>query len=504
MTDTTLRPAKTWQDRLHGALVAPVQAFKVEYLPPMMVYFAYGALGLTAIASTFWVKKSLTLSPADLAGLSVWLSLPWAMKMVFGELVDTVPIFGSQRRVYIFIGAGLIALAMILLAGAAGGWLTFARPEKIYIAASLLSVLGVVLQDVVADAMTTEVVPRTTAGGTPRPEAEIETELAMVQVLGRLVFTSGMFAVAWLGGYLASVWSASSVFLLGLVIPLVSVTGAMLVKTDTAEHRDTDWRILGGGLAFGALVLALALFDVPYNQELTFLISLGVIAAMLERVTREMRPETRLKILFAAIIIFVFRSTPSTGAGSQWFMMDRYGFDELFYGTLSVIGTAITLVVAWFMADAITRVRMTTVLIWLIIGGLLLSIPGLLLIYEWPVAWTQSTARHLALIDTAATSPLANISMIPLLTLIAIYAPANYRATWFALMSSFMNLALVFGEIGTRWLNNIHVVERGQYAALPALTTWVTIIGVVVPLIAILALRHRVEDHAAPATVKPA
>ena len=37
----------------------------------------------------------------------MWLSLPWTVKMVFGELVDSVPIFGSQRRSYILIGAAL-------------------------------------------------------------------------------------------------------------------------------------------------------------------------------------------------------------------------------------------------------------------------------------------------------------------------------------------------------------------------------------------------------------
>ena len=37
-----------------------------------------------------WIKESLTLSPAQLAEISVWLGLPWTVKMVFGELVDTV------------------------------------------------------------------------------------------------------------------------------------------------------------------------------------------------------------------------------------------------------------------------------------------------------------------------------------------------------------------------------------------------------------------------------
>jgi hypothetical protein len=112
----------------------------------MMVYFAYGALGLIAVAESFWIKTSLTLSPAELAALNVWLTLPWTVKMVFGELVDAVPILGSPRRSYVVIGASFIAAGLLLLAGAAGGWLTFMTPENLYRLGSFLSVLGVVIR----------------------------------------------------------------------------------------------------------------------------------------------------------------------------------------------------------------------------------------------------------------------------------------------------------------------------------------------------------------------
>ena len=111
--------------QLEGALLAPVRALRWNYLPLLMVYFAYGALGIVAIAQSFWVKTALTMTPAELAAPGVWLTLPWTIKMVFGELVDTVPILGSQRRIYVFIGATLVAAGLLLLAGAASGAITF-------------------------------------------------------------------------------------------------------------------------------------------------------------------------------------------------------------------------------------------------------------------------------------------------------------------------------------------------------------------------------------------
>src|SRR6266702_3356182 len=78
-----------------SALMRPIQGFRLSYLPLVMVFFAYGALGIVDVTRDMWIKEQLTLSPAELAGIGIWLNLPWTVKMVFGELVDSVPIFAS-------------------------------------------------------------------------------------------------------------------------------------------------------------------------------------------------------------------------------------------------------------------------------------------------------------------------------------------------------------------------------------------------------------------------
>jgi MFS family permease len=498
MTDVSL--PRSFGDRilvlLTRAVLAPIRAFRLQYLPLLMVYFAYGALGIIAVADSFWVKKELTLSPAALAQLGVWLTLPWAVKMVFGELVDTVPLMGSRRRGYVFLGASLIATGLILLAGAAGKWITFAPPEQLYIIAQIVTVIGVVLQDVVADAMSTEVVPRVSADGTPRPQAEIDQDLGMVQILGRLALSFGALSVAGLAGFLANRLAYETVFLIGLAVPAISASGALLVRLESSESRPTDWRILGGGLAFGALTVIIALLQVPYAQEITFLMSLAVIVTMLNHVTGDIDPNTRLKIFYAALIIFFFRATPGVGEGYRWFTIDVLGFDEAFYGVLGQIGAAIALIAAWLLSDAITRVPVARVLLWLTILGGILSLPSLLLVYRVDL-WTEATfgfgARTIAIIDAAAASPLAQLSMVPLLTLIAIYAPPSKRAVWFALMASFLNLALIAGQLATKYLNQIFLIERGNYAELPALVVTAVILSVVIPLAAILAFGGRLK-----------
>ena len=97
-------------ERWLAMLVRPFKAFHWVYLPLMMVYFPYGASGIIDVTRDLWIKEQLTLSPADLAGIGVCLNLPWTVKMVFGELVDSVPIFGSQRKAYVLIGVGTSGL----------------------------------------------------------------------------------------------------------------------------------------------------------------------------------------------------------------------------------------------------------------------------------------------------------------------------------------------------------------------------------------------------------
>jgi hypothetical protein len=489
-------PSTYWRQQIENALLAPVRAVRLSYLPLLMVYFSYGAMGIIAVAQSFWIKKSLTWTPAELAALSIWFTLPWTIKMVFGELVDTVRLFGSQRRAYVFTGASMTATALILLSGSAGGWITFLPPNQIYVVASLLSVTGLVLQDVVADAMSTEVVPRVHPDGSPRPKQQIDHDLGMVQVLGRLSLSFGIFAVAGLSGWLAQMMPYDKVFLIGLVVPLISVSGAILVRLETSEIRPIDWRILGGGLAFGAVVAMLGLSGIPYSQEIIFVLSMTVVIWMLTRVTMEIDHVTRMRIAFAAIIIFAFRAVPGVGDGYTWFMIDVLKFDEAFFGVLGQIGAGVAIVAAWMFSDIVTRKPVAQVLLWITILATVLSLPSLLLVFQAHVYTEQLFgvgARGIALFDTVATSPFAQLSMIPLLTLVAVYAPAGHRATWFALMASLMNLALVAGAMQTKYLNLIFHIDRGAYGNLPLLVVTAMIIAFVVPLTAIAILGRRVR-----------
>jgi BT1 family len=167
-TSTSVAPSPP---RRSAGPLAPLRALNLRTAPPLLVYLVAGASGFASIAETFWVRERLGLSAADLIALSAWLAVPWTLKMRFGHMVDTVPVFGSRRRAYVLGGALLHAVAFLALAAAGR---TGPLPvEAVYVAASLAAVVGLVVQDSVADALTTEVVDRTGPDGAPRDLAEV-------------------------------------------------------------------------------------------------------------------------------------------------------------------------------------------------------------------------------------------------------------------------------------------------------------------------------------------
>ena len=481
--------------KLISNLYRPIEAFRLSYLPLVLIYFAYGALGIIDVSRDMWVKEKLVLTPAELAGIGVWLTLPWTVKMVFGQLVDSIPILGSKRKSYILIGAVFTAGGMLILAGAAGGWIALARPDHLFVLGAVLIVVGTVIQDVVADAMSTEVVSRIDDAGNPRPEDEVRSELGMVQVLGRLALSGGILVVAGLSGWLATFFDRSIVFLIGLAVPVLSVASILLIKSDSGERRPLDWRILGGGIAFGLVALVLALGAVPFGQELIFIVSMVVICTMLVWVTRDLDPSTRKAILFTSIIIFAFRATPAAGDGYFWWTLDVLKFDEAFYGTLRQAAALLGIAAMWLFSKQLTEYSVKWTLLWLAVAGTILSLPNIGLYYGLH-RWTETQfgfgARAIAVIDAATSSPFAQLSMIPLLTLIAFYAPKGRQATWFALMASLMNMALVAGQLQTKYLNQGFTIGRGEYGELGILLIVATLLGLVIPIGAIALFGRRV------------
>lgn len=473
-------------------LLMPIRAIRVRYIPLLLIYFAYGASGFASVAETFWVKEQLNLSAEALLVLGVWLTVPWTIKMIFGQMVDSFTIFGSNRKIYVYIGALLMIFGIVLMIGLVSNapYLQNYTKEKVYIFASVISMVGFVMQDVVADTMSTEVVDKTQS-----PD-EIKKELAMIQILARLSLGLAIFVVAGLKGWLAQIYSYETMFKLSLFIPILSIIGVSFVRLTPVESSPLNRVIFFGGFIFAIFVVVIGYNEVPYSQEIVFIVSLVVVLYMLNTLIVDLDPDTIKHIQMAMIVIFVYRAMPSVGPALTWWEIDVLGFDKAFFGTLGQIGASLALVGMWISSKYIINQSIGKVLIWMTIISTILSFPILGMYYDIHTMLGLD-ARTVALVDTAIASPFDYIAGVLMLTLVAVYAPEGKKGTWFALMASLMNIALSAGGLLSKYINNIFVMSReikengvvvtpANYDELGVVLWIVIIVGFVVPIVTIL------------------
>jgi hypothetical protein len=276
------------------------------------------------------------------------------------------------------------------------------------------------------------------------------------------------------------------------------------VRDEGSEVSKPNWWILGGSLAFVVFTLTVGFGGFPHSEEIVFVGSMTIVLFLMARLVRELEPDKRFTLVGTAVVIFIFRAIPGTGPGATWWMIDDLKFDQHFLSILSLIGSTLTLAGMFIFRRFMAERSIAYVVGFLTVIGTILTLPVVSMYYglhEWTARMTGGIvdARFIALINTALESPLGQISMIPMLAWIANSAPANLKATFFAVMASFTNLALSLSQLGTKYLNDIFVVTRevrdqasgvlqtpADYSQLGSLLIWQVLLGLALPLAAIL------------------
>ncbi|WP_083100198.1 hypothetical protein [Pseudophaeobacter leonis] len=529
--------AYKWFDQI---VLDLLRQLRWSFLPPLLIYFAYGVQGITSVAATFFVKEYLDLEAAFLAGLAFWVGLPWALKMPLGHLVDLI---WRWKYLLILLGAGLMATSYGIIAG------LLMLPDEMarimpanawYVTSALLAPCGFVLQDVVADAMSVEAVPHRTPEGDAYSVSDSRVMHTTMQTLGRITLIGGFSAAAAMNVWLFDGADAlpqsekgalyAHIYLLALAVPLLSLSGiavallqrlhlgkklrrmgvsALEINARLTVPRDPVsvnwWYFIGGG-AFVALSLSVGLSDVQQAQELVFAGSMLIVLLLMRQLIKALTPAQARALVGTAIIIFAYRATPLNGAAATWFEIDALGFDQQFLSVLSLISSLLTLFGMILLRPLIANNTIAWIVIFLAITEALLSLPNIGLYYglhHWTASVTGGLvdARFIALVDTAVESPLGQIAMIPMLAWIARNAPSNLKATFFAVMASFTNLALSAASLGTKYLNEVFVVTRevsshtgeittpADYTQLGALLITVAVLKLAIPISAVFLVQ---------------
>lgn len=515
--------------------------FRWSFLPPLIIYFSAGLSGLTAITGAFYVKEQLGLSAAFLAGLGFWASLPWALKMVFGHLVD---IIWTRKTILIYLGAILMAASFTIMFAVIqfpDCFRNYLPLESWYVISVILTALGLVLQDSVADAMSVEAVPKFDRKGQTYEDTHIKAFHTTMQTFGRFALIGGIVIVALINIYVfkdvalleqeEKTTLYGRMYLLALIIPLISISSVTIATflrlrayrhfieaglkpqeintmINPQEKTNLNYKYIWGGMAIFGLIFIIGILDFTYSQEIVFVGSISVILYLMFQMVGELDSIHRTTLFGTALIIFVFRAVPLPGPGLTWFEIDELGFDQQFLSILTLLTSLLTLIGMVLLRPLIVHKSISYIIVLLTLFAGILSLPNIALYYglhHWTAPLTGGVvdARFIALIDAAIESPLGQVAMIPMLAWIARNAPDHLKATFFAVMASFTNLALSASNLLTKYINEIFVITRevkdrasgeivaaADYSQLGVLLITVACISVLAPLLIIILVKR--------------
>jgi len=455
--------------------------------------------GILLVADQFWTKEVLRLSAVDLQLAAFWKMVPWTIKMLFAQFVDVRPILGSPRRSYIYVGAACMGVGFLMLAGLAGGWpvvMALGTPVSVYFLGTIAVSLGLVIQDVTADAMTSEVIK------------DDERESRNIQLLGRLAIGAGgliaafyaasvaIFAAKFPGGY-------STIFTYAVIIPVISVLGAMLWRHVPVALEKWNKTIVWSGAAFAVFVIALQFTPVPWKAEITYAVNVVVVLVCVSALALKIKWNDRISLICMCTVAFVFKAMPKAGPGVGWWQIDVLKFDRSFLGELQWIGHLTAFFLLLFFAKQLKNHAVARVLVIVTIVETILGLPQIGMYYglhEWTQAHLGFGARAIAWWDTALDSPFHVFALLPVIAFVAMIGKkSGNAATWFALAASLFNLAGTTSEITTKWLTQIYPVVQasahgpGDYHNLGTLMILTRSLALVVPLLAIWLFRKRLD-----------
>ncbi|MAH88855.1 MAG: hypothetical protein CMJ06_02245 [Pelagibacterales bacterium] len=457
--------------------------FKIAYLPPLLIYASAGVSGLTSIVGVFFIKDYLSLSAAFIASIGFWAGIPWALKMPIGFLIDRYWYF---KQYFVYLGAFLVSISLIIMYGILvhkGLMLKYFDIKVWFIISSILTPIGYVLQDVVADAMTVEAVEPNFKSKLNNIKTKlIKKEHTIVQLYGRFAIIFGSLLVGLINFFIFKGIDKNypdinllygKIYIYALIIPSISVSGIILfnflnkkaTKAIKFKTSKLDYQIFIGSCIFVIFTIILGSLKIPFSREIVLGCSLLLISILMRLLIKNLRKEDQHTIVGTAIIIFVFRAMPGPGAGLNWFEIDILGFNQSFFSILSITSALITLIGMLVFKNIMINAPLAKLFLILSILSSILYSPSLFMYYgfhEYTSVITNGLidAKFIALLNTAVESPLSQVAMIPLLAWIAKNAPSKYKATFFAVFASFTNIALSARELFTSYLNNIFIIKR--------------------------------------------
>ena len=369
--------------------------FRVDSIAIPVFYFTLGLLmKLPYLPLRIFLRDHIHATPGQQALVfAVVMGMPWNLKVFIGFLSDTTPIRGQRRKPYMFLGTAVCSSCWMLM-GMWGPGVTMG----LLVLFLFFGVLGMIIGDVMADALVVERVKHEVKKGS------IQTSVWMLRFSGGIV---GFLASGRLMEY-GNVHPQTIFFITGLVPLLTLLPSVYLLHDERIVVRGTQKEQMTEKMYI--------LWDTLQTKN----------------------------IWMPMLFLYSFASTPNAGDAFSNFLLGPLGFTESEYSYLLTVGMLSQLVGAYIYKRWLGEIGWHKLFLVTLVTGSALSATQLILVARLNVQWGIPDMVF-AFGDEIVNDVVAFILQMPTLIMCAALCPKGIEGVLYALMVCVNNVALSTG-----------------------------------------------------------
>eukprot|EP01006_Ploeotia_vitrea_P030730 TRINITY_DN63082_c0_g1_i1.p1 TRINITY_DN63082_c0_g1~~TRINITY_DN63082_c0_g1_i1.p1 ORF type:complete len:659 (-),score=346.39 TRINITY_DN63082_c0_g1_i1:1707-3596(-) len=359
-----------------------------------LVAFVQGGNYLSKLATNYYFKDDLHLSPAQVSFASGIIIVPWVIKPVYGFISDSFPIFELRRTPYFFL-FGLFGFIC---------WETLAYAVH-SMSGALATLVGASLAlafvNVLAEALIVE------RGAQVKGNSEDTKQMI-----------SFLMTVYWGVESTAKIISG---FTSGYLLERIS--------------KRTIFAITG----FFPALLCLVSFFLREKKTKAAATTIGKQWSTLY--THVQKPT----IWKPALFMFVWQATPSAGSAYFFFLTNDIGLKPEFMGTLHLVEGLSSVIALTLYHMYLKSVPYRRILVWTIVLGFIAGATPLILVLHLNRKIGMDD-HWFAIADSALLAGVGQVAIMPLLILGAQTCPKQVEGTLYALLMSTLNVGGVVSD----------------------------------------------------------
>ena len=410
----------------------------INQISYLLISFHYGISTLSDLAVQFFLKDTLELGPGNYSKILSISLIPWMLKPFQGLLSDLVPIFGYRRKSYIILCGILDIICWILMAF---------YVEKIWQATTILFIINLCLSfsTVLGEAIVVELSKTGDVGEESSNNAKDNISLFFV------FKNIGILTSSYLKGYLIDIISIKSIFLLAAVTPIIIIISGIIMHEEPysvlEKVEDEDEKPL-----------------INRNLKKEFL------SFFFQK-----------QVIIPIVFIILFMAPPSYDDPLFYFLTNELKFNGNILGQMSFAAALTAIIAVMMYKEFFKHVSFRKVLV---VGSILYTIfsfTAYALVTRMNVKIGVSDYL-LCLFSSSTTNLLAELVMMPILSLACLLCPKNLEATVYSVFMSSINFGAIISYLEASYLTNYLGITSSNFENLPKLITIANITGLM-PLV---------------------